>query len=91
MVTCISPHFTDELLSNDSPHSEIIDACQEYIDNEELTEVDMTVLIWKSIMDAVEWNKKEDLLTDQALRHLHVSYCWCGSLLFVCVCTVEFT
>ena len=26
--------------------------------------------MWTSIMKAVEWNKKEDLLADQALRHL---------------------
>ena len=26
--------------------------------------------IWTSVMSCVEWNKKEDLLQDQALRHL---------------------
>ena len=26
--------------------------------------------IWNCVMSAIEWNKKEDLLQDQALRHL---------------------
>ena len=27
-------------------------------------------MIWNCTMSAVEWNKKEDLLQEQALRHL---------------------
>ena len=26
--------------------------------------------IWKTLMDAVEWNKKEELVAEQALKHL---------------------
>ena len=31
---------------------------------------DAIVMIWNCTMSAVEWNKKEDLLQEQALRHL---------------------
>ena len=31
------------------------------------------VKTWKALMGSVEWNKKEDLVQDQALRHLKVS------------------
>jgi len=31
---------------------------------------DMIVMIWNCTMSAVEWNKKEDLVQEQALRHL---------------------
>ena len=29
-------------------------------------------LLWACLMNAVEWNKKEELLTEQALKHLKV-------------------
>lgn len=35
-----------------------------------IQEQDTVVMIWSSVMASVEWNKKEDLLQDQALRHL---------------------
>ena len=28
--------------------------------------------LWRSIMDSVEWNKKEELVAEQALKHLRV-------------------
>ena len=30
--------------------------------------------VWKGLMRAVEWNKKEELVADQALRHLKVDH-----------------
>jgi len=30
--------------------------------------------VWKGLMRAVEWNKKEELVADQALRHLKVNH-----------------
>jgi len=35
-----------------------------------IQEQDAIVMIWNCTMSAVEWNKKEDLLQEQALRHL---------------------
>lgn len=31
-------------------------------------------LLWNILMNAVEWNKKEELVTEQALKHLKVCY-----------------
>lgn len=54
--------------------TEIIEHCQETVQENDhtLSDVHVTVILWKSIMSAIEWNKKEDLLTEQALRHLQV-------------------
>lgn len=35
-----------------------------------LTDVELVGLVWNKVMSAVEWNKKEELVADQALRHL---------------------
>jgi len=35
-----------------------------------VSERDALIMIWNCVMSAIEWNKKEDLLQDQALRHL---------------------
>lgn len=37
-----------------------------------LTEQTMIGIIWASLMSSVEWNKKEELVTEQAIKHLKV-------------------
>lgn len=32
---------------------------------------DMITLVWTAIMEAVDWNKKADLVGDQALKQIH--------------------
>lgn len=46
----------------------------ELLEKNGMSEVEVTYSIWNSVMAAVEWNKKEDLVTEQALRHLK-QYC----------------
>lgn len=66
----------DEMWEAQALHEEILEKCQQYITAEEggLTDVDITVILWRSIMNAVEWNKKEELLAEQALKHLKQHY-----------------
>ena len=33
---------------------------------------DCGLQIWNTVMQAVEWNKKEDLVAEQAMKHLRV-------------------
>lgn len=40
-----------------------------------LSEQAMIGIIWTSVMSCVEWNKKEELVTEQAIKHLKVSVC----------------
>lgn len=37
-----------------------------------LSEQTMIGIIWTSVMSSVEWNKKEELVTEQAIKHLKV-------------------
>jgi len=50
-----------------------IDEMIEYIqdlDKEGMTETEVTFSMWNALMSAVDWSKKEDLLEQQALKHL---------------------
>lgn len=38
-----------------------------------ISEQTMITIVWNCIMGAVEWNKKEELLTEQAIKHLKVN------------------
>lgn len=38
-----------------------------------ISEQTMIGIVWTSVMSAVEWNKKEELVTEQAIKHLKVS------------------
>jgi hypothetical protein len=37
-----------------------------------ISEQTMISMLWSCIMSSVEWNKKEELVTEQAIRHLKV-------------------
>jgi len=58
------------MVNDDTNTDKIISVCSEYSKEHHLPEHEIAVLIWNTIMNAVEWNKKEDLLHDQAMRHL---------------------
>ena len=49
---------------------EIIPELRESVRKHGLSEADSVAMIWGAVMGAVEWNKKEDLLQEQALKHL---------------------
>lgn len=37
-----------------------------------ISEQTMIGIVWTSVMSSVEWNKKEELVTEQAIKHLKV-------------------
>eukprot|EP00095_Tigriopus_kingsejongensis_P006365 snap_masked-scaffold42_size484952-processed-gene-3.4 protein:Tk06365 transcript:snap_masked-scaffold42_size484952-processed-gene-3.4-mRNA-1 annotation:"extra bases" len=60
-----------DFIHDDRPAKEVMAEVKEgMIRNPGIQEHDAVVMVWSSVMSAVEWNKKEDLLQDQALRHL---------------------
>ncbi|XP_029192386.2 basic leucine zipper and W2 domain-containing protein 1-like [Acropora millepora] len=61
-----------EMLDNETPIKEMISTCKEEMKKSNLSEEDVVFQVWKSLMKAVEWNKKEELVHDQALKHLKV-------------------
>ncbi|XP_046846091.1 protein krasavietz-like [Xenia sp. Carnegie-2017] len=61
-----------EMIETKKPVKEIVANCHELKEKGKLTEDQVVVLTWKALMSSVEWNKKEDLVADQALRHLKI-------------------
>lgn len=59
-----------KLLENEVSVTELIGVARECAERHNLNDNEITLVLWYSIMKAVEWNKKEDLLAEQALRHL---------------------
>ncbi|XP_028672857.1 eIF5-mimic protein 1 [Erpetoichthys calabaricus] len=57
-------------LSQECPIKEIILYVKEEMKRNDLQEHAIIGLLWTCIMNAVEWNKKEELVTEQALKHL---------------------
>merc|ERR550539_45364 len=49
---------------------EIVIELKDSVAKNNISEQDALIMIWNCVMSAIEWNKKEDLLQDQALRHL---------------------
>ena len=45
---------------------------KEEMKKNDLQEQAVIGLLWACLMNAVEWNKKEELVTEQALKHLKV-------------------
>ena len=77
------------MLADGSPLSEIIDFCQLCLETDPVSEIDITIILWHSIMSAVEWNKKEDLLAKQAIEHLQVGVLYAPRM-FLCSYVITF-
>ncbi|XP_061109997.1 eIF5-mimic protein 1 isoform X2 [Conger conger] len=59
-----------ERLAQECPTREIVAYVKEEMKRNALQEHAVIGLLWTCLMNAVEWNKKEELVTEQALKHL---------------------
>lgn len=59
-----------ESVSEKKTPKEIIIELKDECSKHDIPESETLIMIWNCVMSAVEWNKKEDLLQEQALRHL---------------------
>merc|ERR1712165_138223 len=57
-------------ISDEKPIKEIILELKEAVKKNGLAEHEAVAMIWSSVMTAMDCNKREDLLQDQALKHL---------------------
>lgn len=58
------------LVNENAAVKELIALVKESMAKYTLTEPEVAVLLWNTLMAAVEWNKKEELVAEQALKHL---------------------
>uniref|UniRef100_A0A8C6WTI0 Basic leucine zipper and W2 domains 1b n=1 Tax=Neogobius melanostomus TaxID=47308 RepID=A0A8C6WTI0_9GOBI len=59
-----------EQMARGDPIKEIIAFTRDEMKRAGLSEQAMIGMIWSSVMSSVEWNKKEELVTEQAIKHL---------------------
>ncbi|KAJ0005930.1 hypothetical protein NQD34_015824 [Periophthalmus magnuspinnatus] len=59
-----------EQMLREEPIKDIIAYSREELKKNNISEQTMIGLIWASLMSTVEWNKKEELVTEQAIKHL---------------------
>lgn len=59
----------DDIGDNKS-HKDIITDIKELSIKTNIPDHEIVGLIWTTVMGLAEWNKKEELVTDQALKHL---------------------
>lgn len=57
-------------IKDNKPQKEIIADIKDLSVKNSIPEQEVIVIIWTTIMSLGEWNKKEELVADQALRHL---------------------
>ncbi|SPP84399.1 blast:Protein krasavietz [Drosophila guanche] len=61
-------------INDEKAHNEITADIKEFSARNNIPDHEIIVIIWSTIMSLGEWNKKEELVTDQAVRHLK-TYC----------------
>lgn len=61
-------------INNEKPHSEITADIKEFAQKSNIPDHEVITIIWTTVMSLGEWNKKEELIIDQAVRHLK-AYC----------------
>eukprot|EP00126_Sphaerothecum_destruens_P015436 Sdes_comp9438_c0_seq1m902 len=64
-----------QMIEREASVSKIVSVSRGFLGagNNLLTPVELVCLIWDAGMESVEWNKKPDLLQEQALKHVKVS------------------
>jgi hypothetical protein len=58
------------LVKDDASIKEITAHVRDYVGKYGIPENEVPVLLWNTLMSTVEWNKKEELVAEQALKHL---------------------
>lgn len=58
------------MIHDEEPVKDIVNAILEDVRKNNLAEHEVVVMVWNVLMSVVEWNKKEELVADQALKHL---------------------
>lgn len=59
-----------DMLHNDEPRDAVISQVKELTSKLQLADPEVIAIIWPTVMGVVEWNKKEELISDQCIRHL---------------------
>ncbi|NWH59220.1 BZW1 protein, partial [Geococcyx californianus] len=59
-----------EQMSRGDPFKDIILYVKEEMKKNNISEQIVVAIIWSSVMSTVEWNKKEELVAEQAIKHL---------------------
>ncbi|PWA31387.1 hypothetical protein CCH79_00002956, partial [Gambusia affinis] len=65
----LQKEIEDQMSQGDSL-KDIIAYTREEMKKSNISEQTMVGLIWSSVMSSVEWNKKEELVAEQAIKHL---------------------
>jgi len=60
------------MIKDEASAKEVISAVKEFVAKHNMAEHEVVVLLWNTVMSGstVEWSKKEELVADQALKHL---------------------
>lgn len=69
LLFSIEKVLNDDIRDNKT-HKEIISDIRELAQKSNIADHEVINLIWTTVMSLGEWNKKEELVTDQALKHL---------------------
>lgn len=60
----------EEMIRNEEPIKDMIALVRDHMTRTGMQEHETVAMVWATLMNSVEWNKKADLVGDQAVRHL---------------------
>jgi len=60
----------EEMVQAEEPVKDMIVLIKGHMEKTKMLEHEITVMVWNTLMNAVEWNKKEELVADQAMKYL---------------------
>lgn len=58
------------LVAEKASNKEIVSLIKESMTKNGLAEHEVVVIVWNTVMSANDWSKKDDLITDQAIKYL---------------------
>lgn len=67
----LSGEITNQMQNENAGPTELISIVRDYMnDVNNFTDSEVTIILWNTLMSQIEWSKKEELVADQAVKHL---------------------
>lgn len=66
----LAAEINNQIQSNETSPTELIVLVRDYMTENSFSDAEVVIILWNTLISLVEWSKKEELVADQAVKHM---------------------
>lgn len=66
----LAAEINNQIQSNETTPTELIVLVRDYMTENGFSDAEVVIILWNTLISLVEWSKKEELVADQAVKHM---------------------